>query len=58
MRSTMGRTLAAGSAVVFFVAALVAVFATADRIAAGAALIGLTLLSLAVLAHVSESRSG
>jgi hypothetical protein len=50
----MGRTLAAGTAVMFFVIALVAFAANGDRIAAFAALAGLTTMSIAVLLHVSD----
>jgi hypothetical protein len=54
MQSTIGRTLAAGSAVVLFVIAVIAFAMNADRIAGGAALAGMALLSLAILAHVSD----
>ena len=50
----MGRTLAAGTAVFFFVVALVAFAMSGDRIAALAALAGLTAMSIAVLAHVTD----
>ena len=50
----MGRTLAAGIAVVFFVTAIIALGANGDRIAALAALVGLTAMSIAVLLHVSD----
>jgi len=50
----MVATLAAGSAVVLLVIAVGAFAATADRLAAGAALAGLTFLSIAILAHVSS----
>jgi hypothetical protein len=54
MQTTMGRTLAAGSAVVMFVIALIAFAMNADRIAGGAALAGMALLSLALLTHVAD----
>ena len=54
MRSTMGRGLAAGTAVVLFVVALFAVLANADRLSAAAALAGLTALSLAMLLSLTE----
>ncbi len=54
MGGTMGRTLAAGTAVFFFVVALVAFAMSGDRIAALAALAGLTAMSIAVLAHVTD----
>ena len=50
----MTRTLAAGTAVVFFVIALVAFAVNGDRIAAFAALAGLTAMSIAVLLHVAD----
>jgi uncharacterized RDD family membrane protein YckC len=51
----MGRTLAAGTAVVFFVIALILVLVNVDRLAAGAALAGLVAMSVAVLLHVSDA---
>ena len=51
-------TLAAGSAVVLFVGGFVALALALDRIAAAAALGGLILLSIAVLAHVSRRERG
>lgn len=50
----MGRTLAAGTAVFFFLLALIAFGVNGDRIAALAALAGMTALSISVLAHVSD----
>lgn len=54
MGGTMGRTLAAGTAVLFFVIALVAFGMSGDRIAVLATLIGFIALSLAILVHVSD----
>ena len=54
MGGTLGRTLAAGTAVFCFAVALIAFLMSGDRIAALAALAGLTAMSIAVLAHVTE----
>jgi hypothetical protein len=57
MQSTFGRGLAAGLAAVAFVAAAAALSAEFDRVAASLALIGLALLSVAILSHIVEPRN-
>lgn len=51
-------TLSAGTALVFFVIALGALAAGADRIVAFGVVAGLTAQAVAILAHVSERRNG
>jgi hypothetical protein len=52
----MGRVLFAGTATVFFVVAMLAMFIATggERIAAGLALAGLAALSVSILLHVSD----
>jgi hypothetical protein len=54
----MVQTLTAGSAVIFFVIALVAFLGGADRISGYGVLAGLVAQAVAMAAHVSERRNG
>ena len=56
VRSTMGRGLAAGIALVLFAIALAVLTLTGggERLAAAATVAGLLSLSLAILAHVTD----